>query len=81
MPRARDFYLMGQRLGDLRRYAETGTDLFPTGRFPVGSDSYGTMHCFIVPLSEKADNPNYWGGRQSFSVSRQERCPRSSAAA
>ena len=29
--RAYDFYLTGQRLGDLRRYATSGTDLFPTG--------------------------------------------------
>lgn len=57
--RARDFYLTGQRLGDLRRYLAAGTDLFPTGAFPVGSASYGTMHCFIVPRSEKSGNPNY----------------------
>ena len=29
--RARDFYLTGQRLGDLRRYAKAGIDLFPKG--------------------------------------------------
>jgi len=57
--RALDFYLTGQRLGDLRRYAAGGTDLFPTGKFPVGSDTYGSMHCFIVPPSEKSGNPNY----------------------
>ncbi|MGH7555493.1 MAG: hypothetical protein ACREMQ_21040 [Longimicrobiales bacterium] len=57
--RARDFYLTGQRLGDLRRYAEAGMDLFPTGKFPVSPDPYGTLHCFIVPLSEKSGNPNY----------------------
>ena len=57
--RALDFYLTGQRLGDLRRYAEAGTDLFPTGKYPTLSDSYGTMHCFIVPRSEKLGNPNY----------------------
>jgi hypothetical protein len=57
--RALDFYLTGQRLGDLRRYAAVGTDLFPTGKFPTSPDSYGTMHCLIVPLSEKARNPNY----------------------
>ena len=33
--RALDFYLTGQRLGDLRRYAAAGTDLFPTGKHPV----------------------------------------------
>lgn len=51
--RALDFYLTGQRLGDLRRYAAAGTDLFPTGKFPVLPDSYGTNHCFLVPQSEK----------------------------
>ena len=51
--RAMDFYLTGQRLGDLRRYKEAGTDLFPSGKFPVGSDSYGSMHCFVVPLNQK----------------------------
>jgi DNA uptake protein ComE-like DNA-binding protein len=57
--RARDFFLTGQRLGDLRRYAKAGTDLFPTGKYPVFPDPYGTAKCFIVPLSEKAVNPNY----------------------
>lgn len=57
--RALDFYLTGQRLGDLRRYAAAGTDLFPTGKFPVLPDHYGPMRCFIVPLSEKSGNPNY----------------------
>ena len=59
MQRALEFYLTGQRLGDLRRYAAAGTDLFPTGKFPTLPDPYGTMHCFIVPRSEKAGNPNY----------------------
>src|SRR5438552_6225369 len=57
--RARDFYLTGQRLGDLRRYLKAGTDLFPTGKYPVFNDSYGAAKCLIVPLSEKAGNPNY----------------------
>jgi hypothetical protein len=57
--RARDFYLTGQRLGDLRRYAKAGNDMFPTGKYPVFNDSYGTAKCLIVPLSEKAGNPNY----------------------
>ena len=51
--RAIDFYLTGQRLGDLRRYLEAGTDLFPTGKFPVSEDTYGTKHCFIVPQNQK----------------------------
>ena len=57
--RALDFYLTGQRLGDLRRYLASGTDLFPKGRIPFAPDNYGTMHCFVVPRSEKAGNPNY----------------------
>jgi hypothetical protein len=57
--RSRDFYLTGQRLGDLRRYLKAGTDLFPTGKYPVFPDPYGASKCFIVPLSEKAGNPYY----------------------
>lgn len=57
--RAIDFYLTGQRLGDLRRYAAAGTDLFPTGKYPVFPDPYGPNKCFLVPLSEKTGNPNY----------------------
>lgn len=57
--RARDFFLAGQRLGDLRRYLEAGIDLFPKGKYPVFSDFYGENKCFLVPLSEKAGNPNY----------------------
>ena len=57
--RARDFFLTGQRLGDLRRYLKAGVDLFPKGKYPVFSDFYGDKTCFIVPLSEKAGNPNY----------------------
>ncbi|MDQ6769964.1 MAG: hypothetical protein M3Z54_08255 [Gemmatimonadota bacterium] len=57
--RARDFYLTGQRLGDLRRYLKAGTNLFPTGKYPVFNDSYGALKCMIVPLTEKAGNPNY----------------------
>ena len=56
--RARDFYLTGQRLGDLRRYVKAGINLFPTGKYPVFTDSYGTATCFIIPLSEKAGNPS-----------------------
>lgn len=57
--RARDFFLAGQRLGDLRRYLKAGVDQFPKGKHPVYSDFYGDKTCFIVPLSEKAGNPNY----------------------
>jgi hypothetical protein len=57
--RARDFFLTGQRLGDLRRYLKAGVDMFPKGKYPVFTDFYGDKTCFIVPLSEKAGNPNY----------------------
>jgi starch-binding outer membrane protein, SusD/RagB family len=57
--RAIDFYLTGQRLGDLRRYAAGGTNLFPTGKYPVFPDPYGSAQCFAVPRSEKTGNPNY----------------------
>jgi hypothetical protein len=57
--RARDFYLTGQRLGDLRRYAAAGNDMFPKGLYPLFNDTYGDAKCMIVPLSEKTGNPNY----------------------
>jgi len=60
--RALDFYLTGQRLGDLRRYkAKLGIDMFPTGKFPVSNEVYSDATCFVVPLTEKNSNPNYGG--------------------
>jgi hypothetical protein len=60
--RGLDFYLTGQRLGDLRRYkSKSGVDLFPTGKFPVTNDVYSDATCFVVPLTEKNSNPNYGG--------------------
>lgn len=60
--RALDFYLTGQRLGDLRRYkAKLGIDMFPTGKFPVSNEVYSNATCFVVPLTEKNSNPNYGG--------------------
>lgn len=59
MQRGIDFYLTGQRLGDMRRYKAAGTDLFPKGKYPVNAEVYGTATCFVVPLSEKTGNPNY----------------------
>jgi hypothetical protein len=57
--RALDFYLTGQRLGDLRRYkAKQAIDLFPTGKFPITSDQYGTATCFVIPQTERNANPN-----------------------
>ena len=57
--RSLDFYLTGQRLGDLRRYkAKQAVDLFPTGKFPITSDQYGTATCFVIPQTERNANPN-----------------------
>lgn len=58
LQRGIDFYLTGQRLGDLRRYSESGDDAFPTGLYPLGAGTYGTRRCFIIPSSEKQSNPN-----------------------
>ena len=58
--RSLDFYLTGQRLGDLRRYkAKLGIDLFPVGKYPITAEVYSNATCFIVPLAEKAQNPFY----------------------
>jgi hypothetical protein len=58
--RSLDLYLTGQRLGDLRRYkAKLGLDLFPKGKYPITTEVYSSAQCFIVPLDEKATNPNY----------------------
>lgn len=57
--RARDFYLTGRRLGDLRRYKNLyGVDLFPTGIDPFRDELYGDVECFPVPLAEQNANPN-----------------------
>lgn len=56
----RDFYLSGQRLGDLRRYLATGVgNFFPQGQHPnVEWGTYGDDTCFIIPLAERTGNPN-----------------------
>lgn len=59
MQRGIDFYLTGQRLGDLRRFKAAGVDMFPKGKYPVNAEVYGPATCFVVPLSEKTGNPNY----------------------
>lgn len=59
MQRGIDFFLTGQRLGDLRRYKVAGVNLFPSGKYPVTADLYQSATCFVVPLSEKTGNPNY----------------------
>ncbi len=57
--RARDFYLTGRRLGDLRRYKNLyGVDLFPTGIDPFRDELYGDVECFPIPLAELNANPN-----------------------
>lgn len=57
--RARDFYLTGRRLADMRRYLDRyDVDLFPTGTYPVGNETYGDARCYVIPLDEKVGNPN-----------------------
>ena len=57
--RARDFYMTGRRLGDLRRYNTLyGIDEFPTGEDPFLEMNYGDAEYFPIPLSERNSNPN-----------------------
>ena len=57
--RARDFYLTGKRLGDLRRYLNLyGIDLFPSGIDPFQDLPYGDVTCLPIPQSERNSNPN-----------------------
>lgn len=61
--RARDLFLGGFRLGDLRRYLAQGSPppehSFPTGPHPVADrGSYLDATCFPMPLSEYQGNPN-----------------------
>lgn len=58
--RARDLYLSGRRLGDLRRWLRQGVgDFFPSG--PTVNegrwDDYGDATCFPLPLEEYEGNP------------------------
>jgi hypothetical protein len=58
--RRREFFLEGQRLGDIIRY---GLALAPAAGtpFPVGdavSGVYGTQVCFPLPAVERLNNPN-----------------------
>lgn len=60
--RARDFFLDGHRLGDLRRYIRfNSVDDFPKGAYvpSTSGETYGTQTCFPVPATEKTANPNY----------------------
>jgi hypothetical protein len=63
--RARDFYLDGHRLGDLRRYkAQYGVDLFPRGPYENSTtgETYGSLTndqiCFPISAAEIQRNPN-----------------------
>jgi hypothetical protein len=60
--RARDMYLGGFRLGDLRRYERQGINdplhSFPTDPHPVTGWNYGDATCFPLPIQEFVGNPN-----------------------
>jgi hypothetical protein len=60
--RSRDFYLSGQRLGDLRRYLRyNNINLFPTGPYPgstTGQVYDNSITCWPLPTIEVNDNPN-----------------------
>ena len=60
--RARDFYLAGHRLGDLRRYIRYyNVNLFPTGAYPgstTGQVYDASITCWPLPTIEINDNPN-----------------------
>lgn len=58
--RAREFYLDGHRMGDIRRYkAHEGIDLWPTGPyFGSATVTYGEQECFPLTSAEKIGNPN-----------------------
>jgi hypothetical protein len=58
--RARDLYLGGFRLGDLRRWMDQGIgNFFPQGTHPNESwGPYGDATCFPLPDDEYEGNPN-----------------------
>lgn len=65
--RARDLFMGGFRLGDLRRWERydagngpfAGGSYFPTGAHPNSQwGAYGDWTCFPIPLSEYEGNPN-----------------------
>jgi hypothetical protein len=61
--RARDFYMDGHRVGDLRRYLAQGIrdpkHSFPSGAHPNPlMGEYKDATCFVIPLNEKIGNPN-----------------------
>ncbi len=51
--RAREFFLDGHRLGDLRRYdRHSGVDLWPTGTMYETTRTFGDQKCWPTPISE-----------------------------
>jgi hypothetical protein len=51
--RAREFFIDGHRLGDLRRYeAHHGIDLWETGPMYGSTVTFGEQKCFPTPVSE-----------------------------
>jgi len=62
--RARDFFLDGRRLGDMRRYRQfNNVNLFESGSYPGSTtgEAYGTQTCLPLPLAELLGNPNLGG--------------------
>jgi hypothetical protein len=59
--RARDLFLDGHRLGDLRRYiTQYGINLFPTGAYygSTTGETFGDQTCLPLSLAEINGNPN-----------------------
>jgi hypothetical protein len=58
--RARDLFLDGHRVGDMRRYKKYyQLDFYPKGKYPLSTTLlYGTQECFPLPLAEMQGNPN-----------------------
>jgi hypothetical protein len=51
--RAREFFIDGHRMGDLRRYeAQQGVDLWPTGAMYGSTITFGDQKCWPTPVSE-----------------------------
>lgn len=51
--RAREFFIDGHRLGDLRRYeSQYGVDLWPTGSMYGSETTFGDQKCWPTPISE-----------------------------
>lgn len=57
--KARDFFMNGKRLGDIRRYKKLyNVDYFPTGEVPLYGGQYGDVTCYPIPQTEINANPN-----------------------